>query len=61
MILGLGPWELVLIAGLIAAIFGFRGVAKGSRDLGRAYGLLRRFRQKYPWISRVPWLSRFFR
>lgn len=44
MILGLGIWELVLLAGVFIALFGLGRVPQVARELGRIYGLIERIR-----------------
>lgn len=61
MILGLGLWELALLLGLLIAIFGLGRFPEIARDLGRLQGTLQRIRRRFPWLGRIPWLSRFLR
>ncbi|PLX96427.1 MAG: hypothetical protein C0622_15005 [Desulfuromonas sp.] len=61
MIFGLGLGEIALLVAVVVILFGVRGVSKGSRDLGRAYGLSRKLKQRLPWLGKIPLLSRFFR
>ncbi|SEA55425.1 mttA/Hcf106 family protein [Desulfuromusa kysingii] len=52
MILGLGPWELALLAILFSAIFGLKQLPKAARELGRLHAWSLRLKQKLPWVSR---------
>lgn len=61
MIFGLGLWELVILGVLIIAIFGLGRVPDIAQDLGRVYGLTQILKRKFPWLERIPWLSRFLR
>lgn len=61
MIFGFGLWELILLGVIILAIFGLNRVPTIARNAGQVYGLTQRLKRQYPWLSRVPWLSRFFR
>lgn len=61
MILGLGPWELALLALLVIALFGLGRLPAVARDAGRIYGLLQRLKRELPWLAKLPWINRFFR
>lgn len=45
MILGLGLWELVLLAGVFVALFGLGRVPQVALQLGRLHGLMQRVRR----------------
>ena len=55
MILGLGPWELILLGVLFSVLFGLKKLPKAARELGRLHGFSQRIKRK------IPWISRFFR
>ncbi|MEE4253207.1 MAG: twin-arginine translocase TatA/TatE family subunit [Desulfuromusa sp.] len=61
MMFGFGLWELILLGVIIVAIFGLNRVPTIARNAGRVHGLTQRLKRQYPWLGRVPWLSRFFR
>lgn len=52
MILGLGPWELMLLGVLFVALFGLKRLPDAARELGRLHGLSQRMKRKFPWLSR---------
>ncbi len=52
MILGLGPWELLLLGVLVTALFGLGRVPDAARELGRLHGLSQRIKRKFGWLSR---------
>jgi Sec-independent protein translocase protein TatA len=56
---GLGPFELIILATLVVAIFGLGRVPKIAHKVGWLHGTLRRLKREYPWITKIPWLSRF--
>ncbi len=61
MILGLGLWELLLLGFLVVALFGLQGLPRAARDAGRLYGFMQRLKRDFPWLGKLPWISRFFR
>ncbi|MCW8860190.1 MAG: twin-arginine translocase TatA/TatE family subunit [Deltaproteobacteria bacterium] len=60
MILGLGPWELIILGVLVTAMFGLGRLPSIARDLGRIHGFVQRVKRAIPWVGKLPWLSRFF-
>lgn len=52
MILGLGPWELILLGVLFSALFGLKQLPKAARELGRLHGFSQRIKRKFPWLTR---------
>ena len=52
MILGLGPWELLLLGVLIVALFGLGSLPTVARDLGRLHGFIQQIKRKFGWLSR---------
>ncbi|MDX2495004.1 MAG: twin-arginine translocase TatA/TatE family subunit [Desulfuromusa sp.] len=52
MILGLGPWELVVLGVLVTSLFGLRRLPNAARELGRLHGLSQRIKRKFGWLSR---------
>ena len=52
---------LALLVGLVVALFGLGRLPAVARDAGWLYGKLQKLKQDYPWLARIPWLSRFFR
>jgi len=58
---GLGPFELIILGALVAAVFGLGSVPKIAHKVGWLHGTLQRLKRQLPWLSKVPWLARFFR
>jgi Sec-independent protein translocase protein TatA len=56
---GFGPFELIILAALIVAIFGLGRAPEIARKVGWLHGTLQRLKRNYPWITKIPWLSRF--
>ena len=52
MILGFGPWELILLGILFSALFGLKHFPKAARELGRLHGFSQQIKRKFPWVSR---------
>ena len=52
MILGLGPWELLLLGVLVTALFGLKRLPDAARELGRLHGFSQRIKRKFGWLSR---------
>ena len=46
MILGLGPWELLLLTLVASALFGLGRIPSLARDLGRLHGLVQRLKRE---------------
>lgn len=61
MLFGLGPLELLLLGGLVVALFGLHRAPKMARDLGRLHGTIQRLKRRHPWLAHLPWWGRFFR
>lgn len=61
MIFGLGPFELVILGALVVAVFGMGSVPVIARKLGWLHGTIQRVKLQFPWVTRIPLLSRFFR
>lgn len=52
MILGLGPWELIILGVLVTALFGLGRLPAIARDLGRIHGFIQRLKSEFRQLFR---------
>lgn len=52
MILGLGPFELIVLGVLFAAFFGLKKVPMAARELGRIHGTIQKLKRRFPFLLR---------
>ena len=52
MMLGLGPWEMLILAVIVTALFGLGRVPVVARELGRLHGVRQRIKREFRQLFR---------